>query len=184
VTWVKEILDKTIQKYSEVLLFDVHTGLGKASSLQMISSQKTKLESPEVLALQAQVKDVENVFFVSTDFEGFYKTSGDFIDYVYDSSLVLNSNVKISAFTAEFGTLGDSLLNQLSTSIRIILENQGRQWGHSSIKGQEKIKENFKELFNPRDLKWRENALNLGISTIEKALSDYLQSGLSKKTGT
>lgn len=80
--------------------------------------------------------------------------------------------------------MGDNLLNQLSTSQRIILENQGRQWGYSSLKGEASVKENFKELFNPSDLKWRENALSLGIFTIEKTLSDHLQSRLNKKTGT
>lgn len=64
----------------------------------MITSQKTKLQSPEVLALQSQLTENKNVFFVSSDFEGFYKTTGDFIDYVYDAANAFNSQIKINAF--------------------------------------------------------------------------------------
>ncbi len=166
VQWVGALLDRVVSSYKEVIHFDIHSGLGRAAELVLIQSLETAYDK------QLAQRVSQWALLKSPHSEGFYVTSGDFVDFVY--SRVLARGVRVAAYTAEFGTLGDGLLAQLKTSSRIILENRLRHWGSSSQKTEEKIKKNFAELFNPSDLEWRKQCLEKGINAIGLLFNDQL----------
>lgn len=174
VEWTQKLLDQTLPQYKEVLLYDIHTGLGKASQLQMISSLETRLDSEQVLALRSRLEQKNAVSFVSPHSEGFYVTSGDFIDYVYAKAAAYS---KVATFTMEFGTLGDDVFSKLKTSTRIILENQGQHFGFASKSIEDKVRKNFSELFNPSNSSWQKSVMEIGMQTLEATL----EAELSKK---
>lgn len=171
VDWVRKILEQNLTKYKEVLLYDIHTGLGKANQLQMISSLETKLDSAHVKELRTRVEQTNSVTFVSPHSEGFYVTSGDFIDYVYSKTAPQS---KVAAFTMEFGTLGDDILAKLKTSTRIILENQGQHFGFASKKLENKVRKYFAELFNPSNPEWQKSVMKIGMQALEATLEAEL----------
>jgi len=171
VKWIDQVLEQTLPKYQEILLYDIHSGLGKASQLQMISSLETKLDSEHVLDLRSRVEKKDAVSFVSPHSEGFYITSGDFIDYIYSKT---SAKSKVAAFTMEFGTLGDDLASKLKTSTRIILENQGHHFGFASRSLEEKVRKNFAELFNPSNPEWQKAVMEIGMQALEATLANEL----------
>jgi hypothetical protein len=163
VAWVDGILKKILRSksYSEVLHFDIHSGYGKAGSLQMIAGIKTKGEP---------LFGGPDIHFVTTETDGFYATTGDFIDFVYDRAAA--SGARAATYTAEFGTLGDGSLAQIDSAVRIILENRGRQWGYDSPGIETQVKENFRQLFNPSDERWRSHALEIGKNALDKTFQN------------
>lgn len=176
VAWIDKILTKKMRGYAELLHYDVHTGLGKASELQLISSLDTDMHSPLLNELSKSLDQAAGVRIVSPRSEGFYVTSGDFIDYVYAKAV--KAGLSAAAFTAEFGTLGDDTASQLKTSMRIILENKAHHWGAASEAEKVTIKKDFQELFNPSDIVWRNRVLEIG----SKALSATLKIGVNEET--
>lgn len=164
VKWFEKLLAKRMRGFASLLHFDVHTGLGRASELQLISSLDTDLESPVVSQLKKSLSNQRNIRIVSPRTEGFYVTSGDLIDFVY--ARAIKAGLKAAAFTAEFGTLGDDLAAQLKTSLRIILENRAKHWGVASKVEEEAIKRDFRELFDPSDIAWRTKCLDIGLEAL------------------
>ena len=159
--------------------FDVHTGLGTSGLLQFICGVKTLPESPWVKKeIIEKLEENSQMRVVTTSSKGFYQTEGDFVDFVHDCA---SQHSRVATFTAEFGTLGDSILSQLKTSIRIILENRAHHWGCLNAKIEAKIKKQFQELFSPSNLAWRTNALFLGEKALEVALQDSLKGEVTFK---
>lgn len=174
VLWLGRLLENVLKEYEEVLHYDVHTGLGTSGLLQFICGVRTQ---PENVWVKKQIieklEENSQMRVVTTASKGFYQTDGDFVDFVHDCAA---KNSKVATFTAEFGTLGDDILSQLKTSIRIILENRAHHWGCLNLKIEEKVKKQFQELFSPSDLSWRKNALSLGEKAFFVALKDSLKS--------
>jgi len=169
VKWVANLLDKIIPSHEEVLLYDVHSGLGRAEAIQMIASLKCDPRDTSSKKLNETLKNETGIFFVSPETDGFYTTSGDFVDFVYAKAI--KHGARVAAYTAEFGTLGETVISQLSTSVRIILENRGYHWGYALREIEWKVKKSFTELFNPSMEAWRQNALRLADKILYAALS-------------
>ena len=179
VLWLKYVLENILREYEEVIHFDVHTGLGTSGLLQFICGVKTLPESPWVKKeIIEKLEENSQMRVVTTSSKGFYQTEGDFVDFVHDCA---SQHSRVATFTAEFGTLGDSILSQLKTSIRIILENRAHHWGCLNAKIEAKIKKQFQELFSPSNLAWRTNALFLGEKALEVALQDSLKGEVTFK---
>ncbi len=177
VLWLENLLENVLKDYEEVLHFDVHTGLGTSGLLQFICGVKTQPKDFWIHKEIVQKLECDsNMRVVTTYSKGFYQTEGDFVDFVHDCA---SKDSKVATFTAEFGTLGDDILSQLKTSIRIILENRAHHWGCLNSEIEAKIKKQFQELFSPSDLAWRRNALSLGEKAFQVALQDSLKNEIS-----
>ena len=173
VLWLDRLLKNILSGYEEVVHYDVHTGLGTSGVLQFICGVKTLPENPWVRKMFVEkFEQDDRMRVVTTSSKGFYQTEGDFVDFVHGCA---SEKSKIATFTAEFGTLGDDILSQLKTSIRIILENRAHHWGCVNSEVEAKIKKQFQELFSPSDLSWRKKMLSLGEKAIELVLDDSVQ---------
>jgi hypothetical protein len=175
VLWLQNLLENELSGYKEILHYDVHTGLGTSGVLQFICGVKTNPSNPWVKKeVVDKVQGNSQMKVVTTSSKGFYQTDGDFVDFVHDCA---SATSKIATFTAEFGTLGDDILSQLKTSIRIILENRAHHWGCLNSSIEERVKNQFKELFSPSDSFWRKNTLLLA----EEAFGLILGNALKKE---
>lgn len=173
VLWLEHLLGNVLKDYEEVLHYDVHTGLGTSGLLQFICGVKTEPENFWVKnEIIKRLEEDSGMRVVTTSSKGFYQTDGDFVDFVHDCA---SKDSKVATFTAEFGTLGDDVLSQLKTSIRIILENRAHHWGCLNSEIEARIKNQFQELFNPSDFEWRKNALLLGERAFELALIESFE---------
>ena len=171
VEWMATLLKSLMSSYEEIVLYDIHTGLGKKNALQLISSLKTKIDSGLSQELREEILETPDLSFVSPRSEGFYVTTGDFIDFVYDLTL---PHQKIAAFTAEFGTIGDSPISKMKTAMRIILENQAHHHGTGNPAMAHEIKKDFVELFSPPSREWIKKSLSLGIGVMSKTYQQKL----------
>jgi len=177
VLWLDRLLKNVLSGYEEVVHYDVHTGLVTSGVLQFICGVKTLPDDPWVKKMFVhKFEQNSNMRVVTTSSKGFYQTEGDFVDFVRECAA---RDSKIATFTAEFGTLGDDILSQLKTSIRIILENRAHHWGCVNSEVEAKIKKQFQELFSPSDVSWRNNMLSLGERAIELVLKDSFQNNHS-----
>lgn len=140
--------------YRKTLFLDFHTGLGKSGRLAII---KGKRPAAALMAELARLLDREkNIEIRSAESPGFFATSGDVIDFV---PALAQEPERVLAVTMEYGTLGASLLSQLRTAQRLILENQSHFRGCGSHRVRDAVRRNFSELFNPSDPLWRRQVL-------------------------
>ncbi|MEZ4814168.1 MAG: M14 family metallopeptidase [Bdellovibrionota bacterium] len=178
VMWFSKILDEILPLYQELLLYDVHTGLGKEDQLQLISSLESQRDRDFLTSFKQKVEVVDKLSVVSPESDGFYVTRGDFIDFVHAKA---SRQARVLAFTAEFGTLGDSIISKLQTLSRIVFENRGRNFGYANSELERSVQASFVELFNPTSSEWNLRAMNLANYAIKAALLEFRESQVLKK---
>jgi hypothetical protein len=161
---LQELLRRQLAGYEHAVHIDIHTGYGPRYSMQLINSPLEKRSSKELSqrfaypnVLQANPKE-------------FYSISGDLIDYVYNLARDEFPQLNLYATAFEFGTFGDSLSNLLRSLRVSVYENQ--LFWHSSQNEQLKgwVQNEYRELFYPREVRWRQAALNNARAAFEGIL--------------
>ena len=88
--------------------------------------------------------------------ESSFETWGDVIDFVP----TLAPPGRVIALTLEWGTIGESMIDDLATNARMILENQAHFHGCAEPVTCVQIRRNFADLFNPPDPAFRAAVLD------------------------
>jgi hypothetical protein len=150
---ISRLFRAALEHYQNFLHLDMHTGYGPSDQMTVVIPPVDPIPS-------AEASQVFNCPLVQKiDQEEFYEICGDMGEYVYclrDAEFP-GRNVLAGGF--EFGTFGDSL-PALIRSLRVtVLENQLRHHGAASPEAEREIREEYEELFNPKEVKWREKAL-------------------------
>lgn len=164
-----EKLKKTMAPYENVIIFDLHTGLGDRYELHLIPVDEPESRHPELMN-QILKPDLERDLYKITDpdAKGFYETAGDL------NSLppkIARSGQKTLTLTFEFGTLGNSTLAKIHSLARVLNENRGFHYGYRNRSAEEKSKAQYLELFAPSEKKWRENAISRAREVLARVLS-------------
>lgn len=147
-----EALEPYFKEVDTIAHFDIHTGLGDNGVLHMINNT-----DPEHLeASRELVAPLESEWIQYTDpnSPGFYDTS--FGDFTNNSEVLAKEGATVLTYTAEMGTLGNSLWNLIDTSAR--LQERHRLHFFQDQVSEEKaqaILDRTTELFNPQDTEWR-----------------------------
>jgi len=150
---VREVVQKYSSSYRRVILIDIHTGLGSANQLHMMTGDGVAYSKSPLLQRILPLKiDGDQYDLATGDDQGFYPTPGDIINYF---PTIMNDNQETLALTAEFGTIGTGTLNGIKTLNRLILENQGFHYGYSNQEIKAGVEQDFHELFFPSDSNWR-----------------------------
>lgn len=153
VGFLTTLIERYALSYKRVILIDLHTGLGSANQLHMMTGEGVSYsQSPLLKKLLRPEEDGENYDLATGDDPGFYPTPGDIINFV---PTLLKPDQEVVALTAEFGTIGTGPYNQLKTLNRLILENQGHHHGYSSLDMKRSVQIDFQELFFPLGLVWQ-----------------------------
>jgi predicted deacylase len=156
-------------RYEQILILDIHTGLGEKGVLNIIPSENSNTESLKGLVDRFSRLKSEGVKTVDLAADKkFYGPNGDVIDFV--PQLAPKTACTI-ALTMEYGTLGSNLLNELDTVSRLVLENQAHFNGCLSDSICAQVKRAFAELFNPSDEGWR-NAVLSRADRVFEAFAD------------
>jgi len=159
------IFKKNIGKTSSFLLIDLHTGYGKRGALHPLVGEQ-RAEQPAHYALEV-FKDSK---VVTSRTKGFYKVFGDFPTFIQNS---FPHKVALTVIF-EFGTLdSQTTLGAIDSIRRITLENQGHHFGYSTPDDEKTIKENFLELFFPKDPLWRSSILQATREKLPQILKRY-----------
>jgi predicted deacylase len=145
--------------FAEIVLIDLHTGLGLEKRLHLLTGfDVAKCVHPETFQrLFRPYEESELYEFNSGDEKGFYQTIGDINTMVAE----LAPEKRVVALTFEFGTLGNGLLSKADSLSRLWLENQGAHYGFATKAHERSIRQKFKDLFEPQDPAWQQNALRI-----------------------
>jgi hypothetical protein len=155
-------LERILPSYRQLILLDLHTGLGERYELHMIPGDTPEATNPSLLdrlfgPLFASPTMARPFIYTPSDAKGFYETLGDMNRVL--ASLARPDQICLS-LTFEFGTLGNGGLSKVDTLFRVYLENQAYQSGCVSEAVRRKVDHLFSELFFPSEEKWRLNAIH------------------------
>jgi len=163
--YIFSAFNKYFSIYNNIIVIDIHTGYGPSNQMSIVNSSLEKGNSKDFS------KQFTYPLVSKTDSEEFYAINGDMIDYIYTLQKDEFSQKNIYATAFEFGTLGESVLARLSSLKKMIKENQLYWHGARSEEIENRIKQDFLDLFYPSDEKWRAKA----ISDAKQALNGILK---------
>jgi hypothetical protein len=165
-TWrLREIMSK----YRDVVLLDVHTGLGDRARLHLLTGDPKACIHPELFGeLFSPGADRALYDFTANDVEGFYPTYGATNDLVAE---LCGSNQRVCALTMEFGTLGHTMEAQLQSMNQWLLEHQGMLFGYVNPEVEAQVRATSLEKFYPSAVAWRESIIFVSRSLLGKILA-------------
>ncbi|MFN3455266.1 MAG: DUF2817 domain-containing protein [Pseudobdellovibrio sp.] len=153
---LKKLANEELLDYKKIILIDLHTGYGKKGKLHLLAGAANDKNS-EVLKKIFNPLDVD-----FGDQKSFYLTHGEMIKYLQDLilSAKTENNVTIANITFEYGTLdSQTSLGSIESLRRIVYENQNHWHEAQSMQENQKIKQEFLEMFYPQDTAWYEQII-------------------------
>lgn len=168
-----EMLAKKVQQlmgqYQDILAIDLHTGLGHANRLHLLTSGSGHDLHPELFS-QLFDTQADQEFYEHTPAtqEGFYEVHGALNSLFAD---LATSKNRVCAITAEFGTLGHSLESQLQACNSFVLTHQGQYYGYGNKEIEAKAKlENFLRSYPESDV-WKKEVIKASRGLFQNVLS-------------
>ncbi|HKP58246.1 MAG TPA: M14 family metallopeptidase [Polyangiales bacterium] len=162
IAFFQEIYARIAHTYGEVLLTDLHTGYGVRGQAYPLFGRADSEAFRHYV--EGGVKDG------STDKT--YTVSGDLVGYCYKTSKRLRPAGIFNGVVIEIGTHGLSMRDQLADLQIVISENQLRHYGAVDDATAEAVRANFRELFSPQPASWRRKAVEVGVETSVRLLSE------------
>lgn len=164
-----EKIRSLMPEYKDVIAIDLHTGLGDANRLHLLTSGSGKDLHPELFSKHFDAS-ADHAFYEYTPAttEGFYEVHGALNGLFVDLASPHN---RVCAITAEFGTLGHSLEAQLEGWNSSALRHQGTYYGYASQQLEEQVKrENFLRSYPQSDI-WRNAVIGASRGLFQRILS-------------
>ena len=152
-----EIAREAMKGYEEIVLFDLHTGLGERYQLHVIPVDEPAARDAKLLAKFFDFEKDKDLFaYTPSDTAGFYKTYGDLNTLI---PAMAEAGQRTLALTFEFGTLGNNLYTKIDVLGRLMAENRGFHHGYTSDAAKEKTEARILEQFYPGEDEWKKNAV-------------------------
>jgi hypothetical protein len=141
----------------DLILFDLHTGLGERRRLHLLRGELDGCVHPTLFAeLFSPAQDVSIYDYTPYDTEGFYHCFG-LTNHLLPE--LAEPGQRCNSMTLEFGTLGHDLEAQLDALNRWLLEHQGALYGFANEQIGDRIKALYLERFLPGDPEWKANVI-------------------------
>jgi hypothetical protein len=153
---IQQILRQHIGGAKNVVHYDIHTGLGARGHLHVIdNSDPQSVEASKAYISPLTSNPSDTIWHNTSNDPGFYDVSlGDFTN-VSESAAAPGANV--FTYTAEVGTLGKGLLQQIDSAARYHERNSlGFYADKLSDKKKAAILERCTEMYNPADESWQQ----------------------------
>lgn len=162
---VKAVLAKYIPQYANILMMDLHTGLGKRQ-LQLLPNPpyNTAVGERRKAIFSTPGRTIEE-----TGGAEFYASHGDFSDFVCQYAETFTSTKSCTNMLIEYGTLLHSDFEQQTIKASLqdkgslmytlyiaTRENQKAHYQARSTAESDAIKTNWENMFNPPDQAWRD----------------------------
>jgi len=146
-----ELYRPHIHDYAQVLHLDMHTGYGPRDQMTLVNSCHEKTTSEEAVRRFGYPR------VAAANPQEFYAIQGDMIDYLYAFMREEFPGKRLYATTFEFGTIGDSLWNNIRELRTMIFENRAH-WFGASKSARVCLRREFDELYCPTEPAWFEKA--------------------------
>jgi len=160
------ILPGLFEPYETILEIDLHTAYGARRVLHLFPNP---VDDPEIKAKTESVFEGKHIDWGDSD--DFYTISGGF---AADFMGRMNPKALYLYMVFEWGTFdSQKTFGSLKSIQRIIIENQGAQYGYKNQKQEEKIKEIHRELYYPSSPAWRSELIETGRDMLSLVLKTY-----------
>jgi hypothetical protein len=157
VSLIRDELLRVTEGYEKVLLVDLHTGHGQRGKLHLFGDRSPFID-PDYMQ---EVFDGMAIDFGQA--KDFYSVTGGFTVFV---ARLLHGKTKFAGIVFEFGTIDSQKpKGALESLYRMINENQ-----KTKSPGD---KEDFLEMFYPRDAEWRKEVLQQFQANLKKILGQF-----------
>jgi hypothetical protein len=130
----------------------MHTGWGPRYQMTLVDSVYETRSSAEL------EETFQYPAVAAANPDEFYALQGDMIDYVYTLRDKEFPQVRLYATAFEYGTYGETVLDQIRCLRTMILENQAFHYGASENAGRQ-ARRDFRELFAPTAEDWKRKAV-------------------------
>lgn len=153
-----ERLREIMPGHKDILLFDLHTGLGHRGRLHLLTGDPKICVNQSLFHELLRPEDDQAVYeYTDHEEEGFYPTFGATNDLIAELS---SPDQRVLALTMEYGTLGHDTPAQLKGLNLWMLEHQGGLYGYANDELKNKIFSGHIEKSNPSDPLWQNAVLN------------------------
>ena len=173
-TWEPQIRDfiamlkRTIEPFENIVIFDLHTGLGKRYELHLIPIDDPASRDETLMARLFKPDQDGSLYRITTpSAEGFYKTAGELNGL---ASKLARPGQRTLTLTFEYGTLGNGLRAKIQSLARVVGENQGFHRGYTSEKNRRAGERAFAEMFTPTEVAWRANVVARARDVLTRVL--------------
>ena len=165
--FMRGLLQKTLERYEQVIHLDLHTGYGPRYQMSYYNSTREPAPATEL------AKRFNYPLVVTGTTSNFYTTSGDINDYFYQLRDEKFPSKKLFSTCWEFGTFGDSIPAQIRIGRAYMLENRMFQFGARSEAVRRAVAKEFEEMYFPPEINWREKAVADCRQALTGILSAY-----------
>ena len=164
---VIDLFRKSLEDYQNVIHLDQHSGYGPRYQMSITLVPLEPQTSTEFASR------FNYPLILKGDNQEFYETHGDMCACLYELRNVEYPNRHVFATAFEFGTYGDSFLQRVHSLRTMIFESQLYWHGAVSKPAEDKILQEFQELYFPAETKWREKAVADGRQAFEGILTAF-----------
>lgn len=154
---IREILREHMGAAKNVVHYDIHTGLGARGHLHIIdNSDPHSVEASKKYISPLTDDETDTIWHNTSEDPGFYDVSlGDFTNV---TEVAAAPGAKVMTYTAEVGTLGKGLFQQIDSATRYQERNSLGFFEHKlSAEKKEAILERCTQMYNPPDESWRQH---------------------------
>jgi len=148
-----DLYRQAFSAYNQILHLDMHTGYGPRYQMSLVNSVHEKKLSKEFTEI------FNYPLVVAANPQEFYAIQGDMIDYEYEMWKHDFPEKKFFGTAFEFGTFGDKFKGRVGMQHAMSFENRFYWQDSDKEKLEQKVKNDFEELFNPSAPNWREKAI-------------------------
>ena len=144
-------LKKVFLNIDNVVWIDLHTGYGPRYQMSIVNSLHEKESTSEM------IEKIKYPLILGMNADDFYEIDGDMLEKTYRIHQETKATCKLFATCFEFGTIGDSTLNTITSLKAMVFENSSffKTQKHNFDKYSNKL---IKEQFLPSAKKWRQKA--------------------------
>lgn len=146
--FVIDEVHKIFDDASRVIWIDIHSGYGPRYQMSIVNSKYEKDITKDM------IDHINYPRILGLEKDDFYDVDGDMIEMIYKIHSERTDKCTLYATCFEYGTLGSSTKNTLSSLKAMLFENSNYHFIQTP-KFQEYAKNLFKEQFMPSEEKWR-----------------------------
>ncbi len=163
---LQSIFPEVFEPYGLIFAIDLHTAYGEWAKLHLFPNPE---KDEEIKSLTESLFEGHHIDWGDT--EDFYTIVGDLSGFI--------KMIKPDAITLcmpfEFGTMNSQeTIGSLQSVQRMILENQGFNYGFKNQKSEEKVLHDFREMYYPNSEAWRSEVIRQAREMLEFCLARYL----------
>ncbi len=145
---LSELKNRVFQDINNVVWIDLHTGYGPRYQMSIVNSKNEKTSTNDM------IEKIKYPRILGMNIDDFYEIDGDMLEMTYVIHKDLKAKCNLFSTCFEFGTIGDSTNNSITSLKAMVFENNS-YFMEQTPKYDKYAHKLIKEQFLPSAEKWR-----------------------------